>query len=318
MYARNSTLLSLACALALAAVAHTSAAAEAARAPIDPAGQAQRTSFAPPAATRSTGPLAADESFYANAGTESSPFVFSAPPRGKREEEIATYQPIADMLSAVSGKKFVYRYPDNWLNYSKEMVKGTYDLVFDGPAFNGWRIMRLEHTPLVKLPEDFVFVIIARTDNPRIQDVKGLAGRKICAHAPPNLGTLTLLSQFDNPARQPMITTIEGWKRAYEGLMAGECEGTVVPVANLKKLDPQGTKARVLYRHQAMPNNAFSAGPRIARDVQEKIRSTLLSEQGKSVTAKLRSQYAGKDFVSATREEYASLGVLLKDSVYYY
>lgn len=283
-----------------------------------PAARAQKTAFAPSSSINRPGPLARDENFYTTAGTEANPLVFSAPPRGAKEDEIATYQPIAEMLTAATGKKFVYRYSDNWLNYSKEMVKGTYDLVFDGPAFNGWRINNLEHTPLVKLPEDFVFVVVTGANNTHIKEVKNLAGRKVCAHAPPNLGTLTLLSQFDNPARQPTITTIKGWQRAYEGLVAGECEGTILPVQILSKADKEGKKTRVLYKHRAMPNNAFSAGPRIPTTMQTNIRSALLSEQGRVATTRLRAQYAGKDFVNATRDEYASLGVLLKDSIYYY
>lgn len=313
MITHRSTIIPAIATVALAVFSQAALGAEAA-----PVARAQKTAFAPSASIDRAGPLARDESFYTSAGTEANPLVFSAPPRGSKEEEIATYQPIADMLTAATGKKFVFRFSDNWLNYSKEMVKGTYDLVFDGPAFNGWRINHLEHTPLVKLPEDFVFVIVTAANNQNIKEVKNLAGRKVCAHAPPNLGTLTLLSQFDNPARQPTLTTIKGWKRAYEGLVAGECEGTVLPVANLAKLDKEGKKTRVLYKHRAMPNNAFSAGPRIAAAMQANIRSALLSEQGRSTTTRLRAQYAGKDFVLATRDEYAALGTLLKDSIYYY
>jgi len=313
MIARRATFLSAVAVTAFATFPSTTFGAEAA-----PAARAQKTAFAPPNSINRPGPLARDESFYTTAGTDANPLVFSAPPRGAKEDEMATYQPIAEMLTAATGKKFIYRYSDNWLNYSKEMVKGSYDLVFDGPAFNGWRINHLEHTPLVKLPEDFVFVIVTSAGNKHIKEVKNLAGRKVCAHAPPNLGTLTLLSQFDNPARQPTITTIKGWQRAYEGLVAGECDGTILPVQILGKVDKQGQKTRVLYKHRAMPNNAFSAGPRITAALQTNIKSALLSEQGRYATARLRSQYAGKDFVLATRDEYASLGTLLKDSIYYY
>jgi len=82
--------------------------------------------------------------------------VLSAPPRGTLAEETQSYQPIADFLSKVTGKKVVYEHSDNWLTYTSKMTKGKYDIVFDGPHFNGWRMERLQHTPLVKLPEDFV------------------------------------------------------------------------------------------------------------------------------------------------------------------
>lgn len=244
-------------------------------------------------------------------------FIFSAPPGGSYAEEIAVYQPIADYLSRVTGQRFRYRYSDNWLTYSRDMTSGVYDLVFDGPAFNGWLMSRLQHTPLVKLPEESVFVIVTRRDNRQITELKHLAGRTVCAHAPPNLGTLTLLSQFDNPSRQPSIRETKGWDSAYQALAAGKCAGTVLPLQSLAKNDDKNLM-RVLYKHRALPNLALSAGPRLNDAMREKIKQALLSAEGRAVTAKLRAAHAGKDFVAASAEEYAGLGRLLKDSLYYY
>lgn len=245
-------------------------------------------------------------------------FVFSAPPGGSYADEIAVYQPVADYLSRVTGQRFRYRYSDNWLTYSRDMTSGVYDLVFDGPAFNGWLMSRLQHTPLVKLPEESVFVIVTRRDNRQITELKHLGGRTVCAHAPPNLGTLTLLSQFDNPSRQPSILETKGWDSAYEALAAGKCAGTVLPLQSLAKNDKDKNLMRVLYKHRALPNLALSAGPRLNDAMREKIKQALLSDEGRAVTAKLRALHAGKEFVAANADEYAGLGHLLKDSLYYY
>ncbi len=265
---------------------------------------------------RQTSPsMASPEKSLNNINAE---LVFSAPPRGSFQEEVAIYQPIVELLSRVIGKKVTYQYSDNWLSYSKAMTEGNYDIVFDGPAFNGWRVERLSHTPLVKLPQDFIFVIITKADNDRVKQVKDLAGRMICAHAPPNLGTLTMLSQFDNPARQPVIIETKGWDNAYKAMMGGKCVATVVPITNLKKNDAGAKKlTKTVYQHKAMPNQAISVGPRIAPELHKKIAQALLSEEGKQATVKLRAAYAGKDFVSTTRDEYAGLGDLLKTSLYY-
>ena len=243
--------------------------------------------------------------------------VFSAPPRGTLAEETAAYQPVVDFLSQVIGKKVVYQHSDNWLSYSKGMTEGKYDIVFDGPAFNGWRMERLNHTPLVKLPEAFVFVIVTRADDNRYKTVKDLAGRRICAHAPPNLGTLTLLSQFDNPMRQPNIVNIKGWDNNYKALIAGECVATILPIKNLQKMDGAKKVTRTIYTNKAMPNQAFSVGPAVPATLHARIAQALLSAEGKQATAKLRAAYAGKDFVYADRSEYAGLGGLLKTSLYY-
>lgn len=244
--------------------------------------------------------------------------VFSAPPRGSYQEEVAVYQPVVEFLSKVIGRNVVFQYSDNWLSYSKEMTEGRYDIVFDGPAFNGWRMEKLGHTPLVKLPEDFVFLVVAKADDERIKQLKDLAGRKVCAHAPPNLGTLTLQAQFDNPAREPWIVEVKGWDNAYKALISGQCVATVLPIKNLAKDDNGPVKlTKVLYRHKAMPNQAISVGPRITPELQKKLTQALLSDEGRRATEKLRAAYAGKDFVPASREEYAGLGDLLKSSLYY-
>jgi ABC-type phosphate/phosphonate transport system substrate-binding protein len=260
-------------------------------------------------------PLAQPEKALASTNGD---LVFSAPPRGSQKEEMAVYQPVVEYLSKVIGRNVVFQYSDNWLSYSKEMTAGSYDIVFDGPAFNGWRIEKMGHTPLIKLPEDFVFVVITKTDNDRIKQLKDLAGRKVCAHAPPNLGTLTLQAQFNNPAREPWIIEVKGWDNAYKAMMSGQCVATVLPINNLTKNDKGPIRAtRTLYQHKPMPNQAVSVGPRIAPELHAKIAKALLSEEGKRATEKLRATYAGKEFVPATRAEYSGLSDLLKTSLYY-
>jgi ABC-type phosphate/phosphonate transport system substrate-binding protein len=291
---------------------------------IPPAHAAQNDPVNPDKATNVTVSYRPQESFQSVATPEkavkniNTELVFSAPPRGSYQEEVAIYQPIVDLLSKVIGKKVTYQYSDNWLSYSKDMTEGSYDIVFDGPAFNGWRIEKLSHTPIVRLPEDFVFVVITKADNDRVKQVKDLAGRMICAHAPPNLGTLTLLSQFDNPSRQPVIIETKGWDNSYKAMLNGKCAATVVPIKNLTKNDAGAKKlTKTLYQHKSMPNQAISVGPRIAPELHKKIAQALLSDEGKQATAKLRAEYAGKDFVPTTRDEYAGMGDLLKSSLYY-
>lgn len=247
-----------------------------------------------------------------------SEFVLTAPPRGSFAQEQQIYQPIAEYLSKVTGKKIVYKWSADWLSYSKEMTEGQYDIVFDGPAFNGWRADRMGHTPLVKLPEAFQFAVITKADNTKIKEMKNLAGRQVCAHAAPNLGTLTLLSEFSNPARLPYIFLVKGWDASYQGLMADKCEATVLPVKNLAKYDAGETKrTRVLFTSEVMPNQAFSAGPRIPTAMQAQIRQALLAPEGKAAAAKLLEVYASKSLVPASKEEYAGLGDYLNGNLYY-
>jgi ABC-type phosphate/phosphonate transport system substrate-binding protein len=275
-----------------------------------PEAVAQKTAYAPALSARpaaATAPASRDDAAR-------TALVFSAPPQESVADGTAIYGPIADYLSRVLNRPVVYKHSDNWLTYQTEMQKGAYDLVFDGAHFTGWRINRLQHTPLVKVPGEHVFVAVVRRDNNKIAEVKQLTGRAVCAMASPSLGTLTLLNQFDNPARQPLIVPTEGWDNIYKGLVSGHCVGAVLPVDNLKKFDVTNSATRVIYRSPAMPNQAFSAGPRISPQDQKRIKEALLASEAEVALAQLHEAYAIQGpLVPATREEYVAFGGMLKD-----
>ena len=147
--------------------------------------------------------------------------MLSAAPREDEATANAIYGPMAELLSKALGKPVVFRHVGNWGMYQGLMQKGAYDIVFDGPHFNSWRADNTSHNVLVKVPGDHVFVVLVRKDNDKIRELKQLAGRTMCAHAPPNLGTLTALNEFDNPSRQPIIVNVDGWKQIYDGMMSG-------------------------------------------------------------------------------------------------
>ena len=220
-----------------------------------------------------------------------------------------------EYLSRIIGKPVTYRHPGNWLVYQTEMVRGGYDLVFDGPHFNSWRSDHMHHNILVKLAEKHTFAIIVRKGEAQVSELKHLAGKIVCGMNPPNLGTLALLREFDNPARQPVIRNTTGWNRIYRGVVIEkQCVAGIVPIANLAKYDGGGTFTRIIHKTKAMPNQGFPAGPRISSEDQAKIKAALMSVQAEIVTEPLRKMYASDSgFVPTAKDEYAGLAVYLKD-----
>ena len=247
--------------------------------------------------------------------TENNELVLSAAPREEDAEAEAIYGPVAEYLSTALGKKVVFKHAGNWGVYQGLMQKGAYDIVFDGPHFNSWRVDRVQHNVLVKVPGDHVFVVLVKKDNDKIRELKQLAGRTICAHAPPNLGTLTALNEFDNPARQPIIVNTDGWQEIYQGMLAGKCVAAVMPLKALEKFEKDtGRLTKIVFRGATLPDNAVSAGPRLSAQDQEKVTLALLSPEGEKATAKLRAKYASnKPFSAANNKEFAGLGTYLKN-----
>ncbi len=250
------------------------------------------------------------------AGSSGKPWIFSAPPRGTIAQQKAMYAPIARFLSRVAGHKVVFREPGNWLTYSQAMTEGKYDIVFDGPHFTSWRDRYLGDTPLVRIPEPFVFAVVVRRGE-RFTQLSQLAGRPVCANSPPNLGTLSLLSKFSYITRQPYLVVVHGWPASYKGLMNKRCEATVLPIANLKLYEKGARTVRVLYRTPVYPNQAISAGPRVPAAVQARIRAALLSPAGEAATRTLRQAYGARRFVPANRRDYAGLSHLLNNTLYF-
>ncbi len=278
----------------------------------DPSGQ-QKVGYSPAGAALA-GPALLEKS-PATAPTGTGTYVFSAPPRESAQAAAEIYGPIAEYLSAVTGKKIVYRQPANWIAYQTEMRKGEYDLVFDGPHFNAWRAANLQHNILVKAPGEHSFVVVVKKDNDKIRELKQLTGRGICGMNPPNLGTLTVLNEFANPMRQPLIVSTESWSNIYSGMQAGRCTAAILPARNLARFDPQGTATRVVFKAKAYPNQAFSAGPRIAPEDQVKIARALSTPVARTATGKLREAYAlSGDFQPAASGEYAGVASMLKDT----
>jgi ABC-type phosphate/phosphonate transport system substrate-binding protein len=249
---------------------------------------------------------------------EQEALVFTAPPRETAQAGEEMYQPVADYLSQVIGKKVRYKHPGTWGVYRTEMLKGSYDIIFDGPHFNSYRMEKLSHNILVKIPERHEFTVIVRKDKASFQNIQQMAGRTFCTHAPPNLGTLVLLSQFDNPSRQPVIINTNGWDQIYEGVVSGRCVGGVLPALNLKKYDKAGL-THIVFKTPAMPNQAFSAGPRVSLEDQAKIAQALSSPDAAAPTEKLRAAYkVGDSFALANNREYLGLAEYLRNEWGYY
>ncbi len=242
------------------------------------------------------------------------PLVLSAPPRDTAESGHRIFDPVAAYLSAVMGRPVVYRYPATWGGYQADMQAGAYDLVFDGPHFNSWRAAHRQHTVLVKLPGEFVYTAIIRSDNKSISRLNQLAGHKICAHAPPNLGTLIMYSEFTNPVRQPVVIVKEGYKEIYQALLDGKCEAAMLPLAHVEKFEQGQGKTRIVFRTHGMPEQAFSAGPRLSAQERSRIADALLSPAAASALSAFSKAYGlNRGFVPASNGEYAGLDGYLKD-----
>jgi len=245
--------------------------------------------------------------------TAQAELIFTSAPRDSEEKEAQVFQPVVDLLTKATGQKVRFLHGDNYLVYQSEMRKGTYDIVFDGPHFVSWRMTKLQHVPLVKFPGNLAFVVAVKKSNAKVNTLKDMAGRTMCAFPPPNLATLSVQFEFDNPARQPMLLETETFPQSYKNMVAGKCTGAILQKKLFETLDQEKQAGKVIFNSKPYPNQAFSAGPKVTPEMRERIVKALLSPEGLAATQKMRDIYKAPSLVPATVEEFQGLGQLLRD-----
>jgi len=247
--------------------------------------------------------------------------ILSAPPRESAEAGAKVYNPLAAILSDITGQHVVYKQPADWKDYQRNMKNDTYDFVFDGPHFAAWRIDSLRAMPLLRLPGSLQFVLVTSRSANRIKKSDDLIGQKICTLPSPNLGALSVFSMFPNPARQPEYRMVKGgFKEIAIALKKGVCDAAIFRSNYYRqKTSPAfRSKTRVIRRSEEMINQGITASHRIKRKLRNKIVKALVADAGKKATREILNRFHGKKgkFIPARKKDYRNQN-LLKDNVIY-
>lgn len=244
--------------------------------------------------------------------------VFSAPPRENAEKGKETYGPLVNYLSYVIGERVIYEHPEGWVEYSNNMRRGHYDIVFDAPHFGAWRMKHISHQPVARLPGSLGFVVIARKDT-HVKKVKDLLSLKVCALASPNLGTVTFYNLLENPIFQPRMHEVKGgFKGVYEAFKAGKCNAAVLRDSFYYKMDPREKKnITVITASKPIPNQTITISPRLHAK-KELIARRLVSREGKQAAANMIKRFSGEqgNLTQVSTTEFENLDKLLTGVVW--
>jgi len=241
--------------------------------------------------------------------------IFGTPPTqtvGKTQE---LYGPLADYLSKASGANVKLTPARNFLEYTNNMRQQKYDFIFDGPHFVGWRMERIGHRPVARLPGALIFSVAIR-EGSKVKSPKDLIGKKVCGLASPNLATLMVLDYYPNPVRQPQIVPVRSFKDSLACLNNGSSEGAILPFKFWKKFTKngktKGLKLLLTTKDRPLPHRTFSISNKIDRTIQDRIATALVNAEGKEGTGPVLKRYRSKNYVSAEPELYRDLGRLLQ------
>ena len=192
--------------------------------------------------------------------------IFSAPPRGTEEFERATYEPLVNAMSEAIGEQVQYVYPRGFIEYSASMQKGKYDIVFDGPHFSQWRVVNLNHTILVNLPENLQFLIILPQTRTKVNTMRDLIYESVCAQMTPQLGTLMLIQNYYERASEPRLHLVHGEEKVYADFLKGECTAAVLRDKRFYKIPEAKRNAyKVIYTSPVAPNDAITVNDKFTQ-----------------------------------------------------
>lgn len=253
-------------------------------------------------------------------GIVSAEYIFTAPPRESKEAGMKVYGPIADHLSTLLNEKVSYQHPGNWRKYKKDMQKGSYDIVFDGPHFAAWRLDKKQAQPAVKIPGSLSFVLVTRKDL-RITNKNELVGKKVCTLPSPNLGAMTVYSMYPNQMNQPKFTFIKGGMgKVAASLNAGKCDAAILRTGFFKKKLADNIRAEMVVLEQSKPyvNQGFTLNARIPADKRMLIINSLTKGEGKNAAKLLLNRFSANAnaFVVADTKEYNELNLLKKNHMF--
>jgi len=251
--------------------------------------------------------------FVGNAvAAKSKALFFGTPPTQSYEVTKKNYQPLADYLSKKIGTKIIVKPAKTFHEYTRQMKKGYYDIILDGPHFIKYRIEKMEHVVLVKQPGKLKFAIIVNSKS-KIKNYKELMNQRVCAPATPHLGTLTFLDLYPNPVRQPLLIPVQSFKHAIACIKSGKSIAAVVRDKFWFKKVKNKKDLKVLYiTKNDMPARGLSVNKvTVKYATQKKIILALTSGKAKKIIKKALSTIGGTKFVKAKQAEYANLNELL-------
>lgn len=245
--------------------------------------------------------------------------IFSASPRIEPAQAIEIYTPFIRYLETIVGEPVVFEPANSWREYSINMRNDHYDIVFDAPHFSSWRIANINHIPVVRLPGQIGYVVLANRTNDAVSSLRDLVKVETCSLSSPSLSTMTVYHLFKNPVQMPQIKEISGdFTDVYRALKNGECSAAVLRDIDYQYLVPQEKHSvKIIAKSDTMPERTITISQRLS-DKKTILTKMLTSVEGSKAASNIFLQF-GKErkiFIPVRKAEYKDLDDLLSHVVW--
>jgi len=241
--------------------------------------------------------------------------VLTAPPRESPARGAELYGPLAQVLTIQLGQTVVYEHARDWIEYTTNMKRDAYDIIFDGAHFAAWRMKHLGHRPVAKLPGELTFLVVGHKDDASRTRMRDLIQGPLCSQASPNLGTMAILAQFTNPLIQPDLYEVANANDVYEAFKSGKCKAAVFQDKYMNRLSAEEkSNLKVLFSSSRYPDQTVTVSKRVT-DRQRAVLTELLTRpSGIAATQELLKQFTkqARRFDPVQPKEFAGMEALLE------
>ena len=197
--------------------------------------------------------------------------TFVVQPIMQPQQTQKTYQPLVDYLKKETGLNIKLVSEKNFLTYWFKMKKGKYDLVLDAAHFTDFRVKKLSYTVLAKIPDTVTYSLFTHKDN-LVFEAEELVAKRLTTLPPPSMGATSLLRLFNNPTRQPIISSVKSAHEAIKAVQTGKSFAASVPTPLLNNVKD----INVITTTEPLPHMAFSASPKLDKTKHALIKAALI------------------------------------------
>ena len=239
--------------------------------------------------------------------------VFIIQPILNEEQTKRAYQPLADYLGKIAGKRVVIRTLPNFVAYWEVMrLSNAYDLVLDAAHFTDYRAKKLGFKVLAKIPDTVSYSLIVGSGALVIDPIE-LIGKTVATPGAPSVGAARLNAMYPNPVRQPVIVDSGTAEESIQMLLKNKVQAAMVPTPLVSQQMAQGGGISVVTTTEPIPHIALSAAPRLNAELREKIRAALVNAPNTEDGKKMLKGINFERFDPANEQIYAGQGTLLKE-----
>lgn len=242
---------------------------------------------------------------YAVPALSAAPYIFTAPPMASAAEAQRVYAPIVHFLSQVTGKKFVFLSPLNWVRYEQWTRINKGDVYFDGAQFAAWRVRNQGAVLGPRVANGKSLVMFSRRGS-GITSIETTYGKRFCNTPAPALSGLWADGYYTDPARLPAYVLMNSQRQIIRAVEEKTCAYGVATRTAIEKMDPHHHLQAFLVS-STFPGPAFTFSRRLPGTMVARLRKALLSPAGQAATQALRSDTFSAHLVPARLSQYAPM-----------